>query len=212
MSTLLPSCKLTGNSIFKQDIKCMNVLKEKQHNERLNDSLKEEIARLEGRLDSIKTELLQKMVVLLNEKQRKYQSELEFQRSEAQGNTVASSSEGVKSEKKRNVKKEPSAVMTKMLSQTSSTLEVDGDDVLSFLDSPCRRASREKKTSNDKTIESDALKVEDIEEEKEEKRTFIASKDKKTRRNNMNLIPSSSSEDEEYGIDAANAKRQKSEP
>ena len=188
----------------------MNVLKEKKHNERLNNSLKEEIARLEGRVDSIKTELLQKMVVLLNEKQREYQSELEFQRSEAQGNTVASSSEGVKSEKKRNVRKEPSAVMTKMLSQTSSTLEVDGDDVLSFLDSPCRRALTEKKTSNDKTIKCDALKVEDIEEEKEEKRTFIASKDKKTRRNNMNLIPSSSSEDEEYGgIDAANAKRQK---
>ena len=174
---------------MKQDCKYKHLHKQKEQCERSIDDLKHEITELKHKLDSVKTELLQKMVVLLNETQRNYQAELEFERNRVQNNIAISSSVKMKNDSGRKIKKEPSAVMTKMLTHTSSTIEVDGDDVLGFLDSPSRMISDERKPLAEKQEEK---------EEIEERPISIVSKDKK-RRNNLNLIPSSSSEDEEEG-------------
>ena len=163
--------------------------KQKEQCERSIDDLKNEITELEHKLDSVKTELLQKMVVLLNEMQRNYQAELEFERNRVQNNIAVSSSVKMKNDSGRKIKKEPGAVMTKMLAQTSSTIEVDGDDVLGFLDSPSRMISDERKPLEEKQGRRKEI---------EERPVSIVSKDKK-RRNNLNLLPSSSSEDEEEG-------------
>lgn len=180
-------CKLAGHAIFKQDCKYVHLSNQKEQCEQNTENLRKEMTKLEFKLDSIKTELMQKMVVLMNEMHRNYQSELEFERNRVQENgIVVSSSSTMKYGSGRGIKKEPSAMMTKMLARTSSTFEVDGDDVLGFLDLPSKAISPGR-ISEGKRLER---------EEREEKPKSASGKIKK-RKTKLNLMPSSSSEEED---------------
>ena len=198
---------LLGTAIKLQENRIRKLSQENIESEKSVLHLNERNTQLESRVDTIKTELMQTFMVILNEKQRRIKfneiqqsteiNELNGAKAKNEEATSSSSSstEVVRSKKmnKREVKEEPNNgnLMTQMLTQ-SSAVEVDGDDVLSFLDA---RASAGGTSNERKSMEVRKIK-------EEEKPTICEGgvKSKRKRKNNIKhqhqLMPSSSSEED----------------
>lgn len=196
---------LLGTAIKLQENRIRKLSQENIESEKSVLHLNERNTQLESRVDTIKTELMQTFMVILNEKQRRIKfnetqqsteiNELNGAKAKNEEATSSSSSstEVVRSKEmnKREVKEIPNNgnLMTQMLTQ-SSAVEVDGDDVLSFLDA---RASTGGTSNQRKSMEVRKIK-------EEEKPTICEGGVKRKRKNNINhqhqLMPSSSSEED----------------